>query len=74
MSGPGQQPFSGTVIIKGNLWTYPGGFERDGKKIEVRTTNDFSVANTEIFKTEFSEDGGAHWTAMLQGTAHKVEL
>ncbi|HEV2989397.1 MAG TPA: hypothetical protein VG759_13215 [Candidatus Angelobacter sp.] len=72
MSGPGQQPFNGTVIIKGNLWTYPGGFEKDGKRIEIRTTNDFSVANTEVFKTEFSDDGGAHWTTMLQGTAHKV--
>ncbi|HEV3316272.1 MAG TPA: hypothetical protein VG488_04855 [Candidatus Angelobacter sp.] len=72
MSGPGQQPFNGTVIIKGSLWTYPGGFERDGKKIEIRTTNDFSVAGTETFKTEFSEDGGAHWTTMLQGTSRKI--
>jgi hypothetical protein len=72
MSGPGQQPFNGTVIIKGNLWTYPGGFEREGKRIEIRTTNDFSVANTEIFKSELSEDGGAHWTTMVQGIAHKI--
>ena len=72
MAGPGTQPFNGTVIISGKIWTYPGGFEKDGKKIQIRTTNDFSVPGTEVFKTEFSEDGGAHWTVMLQGTAHKT--
>lgn len=72
MAGPGQQPWNGTVIIKGNIWTYPGGFEKDGKRTEIRTINDFSMPNTEIFKTEYSEDGGAHWTTMLEGTAHRV--
>jgi hypothetical protein len=72
MPGPGQQPFNGTLVINGALWTYPGSFESDGKKIEIKTTNDFSVAGTEIFKTELSEDGGAHWTTMLQGSAKKT--
>jgi hypothetical protein len=72
MAGPGAQPWNGTVIINGNLWTYPGGFEKDGKKIQIRTTNDFSVPGTEVFKTEFSEDGGGHWTVTLQGTAHRI--
>jgi hypothetical protein len=72
MAGPGRQPFNGTLLINGSVWTYPGSFEADGKKIEIRTTNDFSVAGTEAFKTEMSEDGGAHWTTTLQGTAHKV--
>lgn len=72
MAGPGKQPWNGTVIINGNIWTYPGGYEDDGKKIEIRTINDFSVPGVESFKTEFSDDGGAHWTLTLQGTAHKV--
>jgi len=72
MAGPGRTPWNGTLTIEGNIWTYPGGFERDGKKIQIRTINDFSVPGTETFKTEFSEDGGAHWTTSLQGTAHKV--
>jgi len=72
MAGPGKQPWNGTVAISGNVWTYPGGFEANGKKVTVRTTNDFSVPGTETFKSEFSEDGGAHWTVMLQGTAHKI--
>jgi len=72
MAGQGKQPWNGTVVISGNVWTYPGGFEANGKKVTIRTTNDFSVPGTETFKSEFSEDGGAHWTVMLQGTAHKI--
>jgi len=70
--GSGKPPWNGIVIITGNVWTYPGSFERNGKKVEMRTTNDFSVAGTETFKTELSDDGGAHWVTTLQGTAHKV--
>ncbi len=72
MAGPGKQPWNGTVIINGNIWTYPGGFEVNGKKVERRTINDFSVSGMEQFKTEFSDDGGAHWTKMLEGTARKI--
>lgn len=72
MAGPGRQPWNGTVIIKGAIWTYPGGYEADGKKVEIRTVNDFSVPGTESFKTEFSDDGGAHWVVTLQGKAHKA--
>jgi hypothetical protein len=69
MAGPGKQPWNGTVLIDGALWTYPG---NKADKVWFRTINDFSVARTEMFKTEFSEDGGTHWTTMLQGTARKV--
>jgi hypothetical protein len=72
MAGPGTQPWNGTFTINGSLWTYPGSYEANGKKMEIRTTNDFSAAGTEIFKSEVSEDGGVHWTTTLQGTAHKV--
>ncbi|HKD13713.1 MAG TPA: hypothetical protein VKE71_04120 [Candidatus Angelobacter sp.] len=72
MAGPGKQPWNGTLVINGSIWTYPGGFEANGKKVTIRTTNDFSVPGTETFKSEFSEDGGVHWTVMLQGTAHKI--
>lgn len=73
MAGAGKQPWNGTVNINGSIWTYPGSFEANGKKIEVRTINDFSVPGVETFKTEFSADGGAHWVVTLQGTAHRVK-
>lgn len=73
IAGPGNKPWNGTVQIQGNIWTYPGSFEMNGKKVEVRTTNDFSVPGVESFKTEFSDDGGAHWVVTLQGTAHRLK-
>ena len=72
MAGPGKEPWNGTLIINGNIWTYPGGYEANGKKVQIRTINDFSVLGVESFKTEFSDDGGAHWILTLQGTAHKI--
>lgn len=72
MAGPGKEPWNGTLIINGNIWTYPGGYEANGKKVQIRTINDFSVPGVESFKTEFSDDGGAHWILTLQGTAHKI--
>ncbi len=69
MAGPGKQPWNGTVVIEGTLWTYPGNKD---DKVWFRTTNDFSVPDTEVFKTEFSSDGGEHWTTMLEGTAKKI--
>jgi hypothetical protein len=69
MAGPGKQPWNGTVMIEGTLWTYPA---NKADKVQFRTTNDFSVPGTEVFKTEFSSDSGEHWTTMLQGTAKKI--
>jgi hypothetical protein len=69
---PGATPSGGTVAINGNLWTYSGSFEANGKKTEFRTTNDFSKPRTETFKTETSDDGGANWKAVLEGKATKV--
>jgi hypothetical protein len=69
VAGPGKQPWNGTVVIERALWTYPG---NKADKVQFRTTNDFSVPGTEVFKTEFSSDGGEHWTTMLQGTAKRT--
>jgi hypothetical protein len=72
LAGPGSKPWNGTITLDGKVWTYPGAFEANGKKIVSRTINDFSVPGKYTFKSEFSEDGGAHWTTTLQRTAHKT--
>lgn len=72
MAGPGTEPWNGTVIINGHIWSYPGGYEANGKKITIRTTNDFSVPGVETFQVQFSDDDGAHWVTTLKGTAHKT--
>jgi hypothetical protein len=72
LADPGAKPTSGTVEIKGNLWTYDSSFAADGKTTLIRTTNEFTDAKTEIFKVTSSDDGGAHWKTVLEGKAQKV--
>lgn len=69
---PGTAPSGGKVTINGDLWTYSGSFEANGKKTEFRTTNDFSKPGAETFKTETSADGGTNWKAVMEGSAKKV--
>ncbi len=71
IADPGALPNSGTVEINGPVWTYHSSFERNGKTTQIRTTNDFTVANAETFKVETSQDG-VTWTTAMQGSAHKV--
>lgn len=72
LSDPGAKPTSGGIEIKGNLWTYNSSFTSAGKTTQIRTTNEFSDAKTEIFKVVSSDDGGAHWKTVLEGTAKKT--
>jgi hypothetical protein len=73
LADPGAKPSTGGITIKGNLWTYDdSSFESNGKKTLVRVTNEFTDAKTEVFKVVTSEDNGANWKIMLQGTAHKI--
>src|SRR5215475_5389755 len=72
VADPGAKPTSGTVEIKGNLWTYTASFENNGKTTQIRITNEFTDPATEVFKVESSTDGGATWKTFLQGVAHKT--
>ena len=73
LSDPGAKPTTGGITIKGNLWTYDdSSFTANGKTTQVRVTNEFTDAKTEVFKVVTSEDNGANWKIMLQGVAHKV--
>lgn len=72
LSDPGAKPMTGTVTIKGSLWTYDSSFEANGKTTQIRTTNEFTDAKTEVFKVVSSSDGGAHWQTVLEGKARKI--
>jgi Protein of unknown function (DUF1579) len=72
LADPGAKPTSGTIEIKGNLWTYDSSFTNQGKTTQFRTTNEFVDPKTEIFKVVTSEDGGGHWKTVLEGKAEKV--
>lgn len=71
ISDPGAKPSSGTIQINGYVWVYSSSFEANGKTTQIRTTNEFTTPSTEVFKTESSDDGGATWKIILQGTARK---
>ncbi len=63
---------TGKVTIHGATWTFDDNFTNgDGKKTEVRTTNQFT-GDEEVFKTEFSVEGGP-WTTMLEGKMHRTK-
>jgi hypothetical protein len=65
-------PSSGVVSIHENVWTFSGEHSRDGVTTTIRTTNTFE-GDSEKFRVEYSQDGGAHWTTMLDGEQHRVK-
>lgn len=72
VSDPGARPSTGAITINGNVWTYDSSFEANGKTTQIRTTNEFTDAKTEVFKVVSSGDGGAHWQTVLEGKARKI--
>ncbi len=58
--------------IEGDLWTYDSEMERDGKKVLIKTINDFSKPGVVAWNTKFSPDG-VHWTLMNEGVDTKVQ-
>jgi hypothetical protein len=65
-------PRSVPLTIEGDIWTYNSEMEKDGKKILIRTINDFSKPGVVAWNTKFSADAGAHWTLMNEGVDTKV--
>jgi hypothetical protein len=72
ISNPGAKPTSGVVDIQGDVWAYDSSYEADGKTVEIRNINEFTDAKTEAFTVVSSEDGGAHWKKVLEGSAKKI--
>ena len=67
-SDPGS---AGTLIIKGNVWTFPWEYKHDGKTTWFRVVNTWSSPRTIEYRQEFSADK-IHWTVMGKGTEHKI--
>ncbi|HZS28482.1 MAG TPA: DUF1579 family protein [Candidatus Angelobacter sp.] len=73
IGNPGDKPTSGTMEIQGKIWTYSFSYEaQNGKTVQMHITNDFTEPSMEKFKVESSDDGGAHWKTVMDGTAKKV--
>jgi len=62
---------SGTVIIAGGVWTYPGQQHNLGQTIYFRTVDIFDDADNIDFREEFSNDN-QNWTLMSKGHETRV--
>lgn len=60
------------VLVKGTTWTYASTFDDSGSHVSIRTVNEFPSPGVENWYTEYSKDGGKHWTRMAEGVEHLV--
>jgi hypothetical protein len=64
---------TGEVAVAGTTWTYPFAFtDRNGKRVLMRTINDFSTPGVNKWRSEFSIDDGKTWTRTAEGVETKV--
>lgn len=62
---------SGTLIIAGGVWTYPGQQHNLGQTTYFRTVDIFEDTDNIDFREEFSNDN-EHWTLMSKGHETRV--
>ena len=67
----GQSAHAGTLIIKGNVWTFPWKGDVEGKPADFRVVNTFTTPDTIEFRQEFSTDH-THWTVTARGHETKA--
>jgi|SRR5579872_6196852 len=60
------------LSIEGKRWTYSSEFENNGKRVQIRTVNEFTSPDLVVYRTEYSEDG-EHWILMGEGANRRVE-
>jgi hypothetical protein len=65
-------PRNTPMTVEGDIWTYSSEMEKDGKKIPIKTINDFSNPGVVTWNTKYSDDAGAHWTLMNEGVDTKI--
>lgn len=56
----------GTLVVKGNEWTYPSVSTENGRSVQFRVVNVFSSPTTIEFRREYSEDG-ISWKLIAKG-------
>jgi hypothetical protein len=68
---PGASPTNGQLEVSDRRFVYLGD---TSAQRQFRSINEFSSSGDEYaFFTEFSTDGGQHWTKMLEGTSKRVK-
>lgn len=69
--GTERDPVLAHGLVNGHVWINTGEFDKDGKKIMVETTVDFSRPGHYTDEEKISEDKGVHWTTVSQGQSTK---
>ena len=57
------------LAVTGDTVTYTSANENNGRKTIFRTVNKFQSADHYTYRAEFSTDGGANWTTMIEGVS-----
>lgn len=60
-------PRATPLTIEGSIWSYDSDEDQKGKKIHIKTINDFSKPGIVTWNTKFTDDNGANWTLMNEG-------
>lgn len=67
----GGHAISGTVIVAGGVWTFPGQSTKLGQTVYFRTVNIYSNPDNIDFREEFSTDQ-QNWTLMSKGHQSRI--
>ena len=62
----------GTIRVNATTVEWDNTFTDGGKTVMNRTLNIWDSPDLYHFRTEYSVDGGAHWTTTLSGTARRT--
>ena len=70
LSPEGRRPQLSDLIISpdGNRWEYRGTEEVNGKTVQFRSVNEYAGPDHITWWSEYSTDGGQHFTKMNSGT------
>ncbi len=58
--------------VKGNVWSFGTEVQNQDKTIMFLTSDEFVSDTSMRFRTEFSDDNGAHWKELNQGELTKI--
>lgn len=61
-----------TIAVDAASIEYDSSFDDNGTTVMNRTRNVWDAPDRYHFSTEYSTDGGKHWTTMLSGSAHRT--
>ncbi|HUI44194.1 MAG TPA: DUF1579 family protein [Terriglobia bacterium] len=72
MQSTGGNAYHGHLVMAGDTWTWQAAAPDKSAPTQWRTLNTFSGTDHIVYQTQFSSDGGEHWTTTRQGKETRV--